>query len=115
MYKNKFNSFNNVGSMVLCGEYNETTYNNETYYLRYFIKELKIILGIYKGVSLEKTASLYEITDPKNIILFDNDQYYLWGAYMYNKTYTLVPAGIPASSNNLSLQTIVNNKLFFKI
>jgi len=108
MVQNNFDTFSNVGSGILCGDYNLEVYDNNTFHLLFLIDDFRTLLGAYKGVSLETTGLLYEITDPKKIILIDNDPYYLKGASIYNNNFVLVSGGKPASAENLSMHTIYN-------
>ena len=59
MLENNFDSFNNVGSMILCGRYNKNVYNNSISRLLPFIEDTRTLMGAYKGVSLEKNGCLY--------------------------------------------------------
>jgi FMN phosphatase YigB (HAD superfamily) len=111
MLKRNFDTFNNVGTMTLCGKENSNIYEDKVYHLLFLIDDFKTLIGAFKGVSLEETALLYGITDPKKVILIDNDPYYLRGAFMYNKNFTFIPGGSPATPENLCLERIYKHKL----
>jgi len=105
MIKNNFNTFNNIMSNILCGKFEPSIYN-------YNIDKVSIsnVLGWKKGISLKKTAEIYNITNPKKIVLLDNDPDYIRGVRLYNPDFSIICAGKPCSNENLSMKTI--NKYF---
>lgn len=103
MEKHNFNTFNNVGSYILCGVYNPEAFNaiEERNDL-----DLYNMLGWRKGLTLSKTAQLYGITNPKKMILLDNDPSYIRGLSLYNPKFNIICAGKPCSNNHMGLHTI---------
>ena len=103
MVENNFATFNNVITHILCGKFDPTVYNTK-------IGDISIydIVGWNKGLSMKKTAELYNITDPKKIILFDNDPNIIRGGNKYNKEFSIICAGQPCSNRNLSMDTVRN-------
>ena len=104
MEKHSFNTFNNVGSYILCGVYNPEAFNN--------INErndldLYNMLGWRKGLTLMSTAQLYGITDPRKMILLDNDPSYIRGLRLYNPKFNIICAGKPCSQNHMGMHTIL--------
>lgn len=102
MANHNFNTFNNVGSNILCGEYNPEMYNYD------LNTDMYTSIGVRKGISLGETAYKYGITDPKKCFLFDNDPAYLHGCFLYNNQFNLVCAGRPCGKENMSTNTIYN-------
>jgi len=104
MVNHNFDTFNNVGSNILCGQYNPEIYK----YAENFNKDIYTSLGIKKGISLSETAYRYGIYDPKKCFLFDNDPNYLHGCFLYNNNFNVVCAGRPCGKENMSTNTIYN-------
>lgn len=104
MKKHNFNTFNNVGSYILCGVYNPEAFNDigERNDL-----DLYNILGWRKGLTLSKTAQLYGITNPEKMILLDNDPSYIRGLTLYNPKFNIICAGKPCSNNHMGMHTII--------
>tara|TARA_A100001011_G_scaffold400833_1_gene519562 strand:- start:529 stop:1191 length:663 start_codon:yes stop_codon:yes gene_type:complete len=107
---NKFVSFNNVASSILCGEYNPTQY--EMNKLKIPIIEGKQSMGYQigwdKGFSLMECALKFGIINPKKMILIDNDPYFLDGAKLFNQEFILIPGGKPAAMDNLKLENLLS-------
>jgi hypothetical protein len=103
MEQHNFNTFNNVGSGILCGQYNPEAFNNSN---ERNDLDLYNMLGWRKGLTLAKTAELYDITDPKKMILLDNDPSYIKGLSLYNSNFNVICAGKPCSDNHMSMYTI---------
>lgn len=105
-----FSTFNNVGNGILRGEQNPFVYGiqNLVYTHLYGGKTYNIghHLGYLKGMTLQKTAMIYNITDPHFMILIDNDPDYISGCLDYNNCFTVIAGGKPASHMNLSLHLI---------
>ena len=103
MEKHNFNTFNNVGSYILCGVYNPEAFNDigERNDL-----DLYNILGWRKGLTLSKTAQMYGITNPEKMILLDNDPSYIRGLSLYNPKFNIICAGKPCSNNHMGMHTI---------
>ena len=101
MVRNNFDTFNNVMSNILCGKFDPSTYNANMDNV-----SISNILGWKKGLSMKKTAEIYNITNPKQIILLDNDPDYISGVKYYNPNFSVICAGKPCSNENLSMKTI---------
>jgi hypothetical protein len=97
-----FITFNNVASGVLSGKYNPAAYQD--------IKDLfngqHVMWGVLKGRSLINTAKLYDITNPKQMILFDNDPGFLKGLSIYNPEIVGVCAGKPCMQSGMTPQIV---------
>ena len=85
-------SFNNVGSYILAGKYSPEKYqqfyikpNSQNEFLTHF--------GYLKGYTMQETAIYFGITDPRRIILSDDQTTFLQGAYDYNPNFTLLCSG----------------------
>jgi len=85
-------SFNNVGSGILNGKYSPGKYeqfykkpNSQNEFLKHF--------GYLKGYSMQETGKIFGITDPRRIILCDDQTTFLQGAYDYNPNFTLLCSG----------------------
>ena len=85
-------SFNNVGSGILNGKYSPEKYqqfyikpNSQNEFLTHF--------GYLKGYTMQETAIYFGITDPRRIILSDDQTTFLQGAYDYNPNFTLLCSG----------------------
>jgi hypothetical protein len=89
-----FNTFNNVASNIIMGKYDPSVYID----IRYKFDGQHIMWGLLKARSLVITASVYDITDPKKMILFDNDPGFLEGLSMYNPDLIGICAGHPCGS-----------------
>lgn len=100
MEQHNFNTFNNVGSGILCGQYKPEAFNERN------DLDLYNMLGWRKGLTLSKTSELYGITDPKKMILLDNDPSYIKGLSLYNPNFNVICAGKPCSDNHMSMSTI---------
>ena len=101
MKEHNFDTFNNVASDILAGEYNPEGYAHIKNRYRGHI-----IWGLLKGHSLTTTAAKYNITDDTQMILFDNDPGFLQGLRKYNKNFNLVCAGDPCG-DTLKPQTVI--------
>ena len=100
MKKNNFNTFNNVGSDIVIGKYNPSAYKIP------FRMNNHLAFGWKKAISMAKTAQLYRITNPANIVLLDNDPIFIMGVNAYNSDYTTICAGEPCINKPLSMATI---------
>ena len=108
MEKNNFNTFNNVANNILSGIYDPDDYSRA----KARVKQIGLSSGIHsmdfslwgvlKGHSLVHTANLYNITDPRHMILFDNDPDYLHGLKRYHPDLVGICAGAPCGKNVLS-------------
>jgi len=102
MQKHNFDTFNNVASDILIGEYNPAGYahikNNYQGHM---------VWGLLKGHSLTTTAAKYNIQDHTKMVLFDNDPGFLQGLKKYNKNFNLVCAGKPCGPV-LTPQTVID-------
>ena len=96
MAKNNFNTFNNIGSDIIVGKYYPSAYRIP------FRMNEHLAFGWKKGISMEKTAQLYRITDPSKIVLLDNDPIFIMGVNAYNTQYRTICAGQPCTNQTLS-------------
>jgi hypothetical protein len=53
----------------------------------------RVLSGWKKGYALSETAKLYGITDPKCMILCDDDPNYIDGVLAFNPNFTIVCGG----------------------
>lgn len=81
IHENKNITFNNVMSGVVRGE----RFNYNTLPVRNY--------GYWKGYALEQTGKALGITDPKRLILCDDQISYIQGLHYYNPEYGAVCAG----------------------
>ena len=77
-------TFNNVGSKILMGKPNQLSYSN--LYNQH--------PGFLKGFALEKTANALGITNPKRMILCDDDIGFIEHFLRYNPNLTVVCSGV---------------------
>ena len=106
---NQFISFNNVGSSVLCGEYNPTIFEKHKFSLPNMEGKqgMGYQIGWAKGLTLLETGLKFGITNYKKMILIDNDPQFLEGAELFNNEFVLIPGGLPASMETMSLKNIM--------
>ena len=99
MASRNFDTFNNVANAVLSGSQNISAYQKSLAQK----PEHTFWPGWLKGMTLYETGKRYGITEPKKLIMFDNDPSYLNGLRAHNSEYTLVCAGKPCGDTlNLS-------------
>lgn len=77
-------TFNNVGSKILLGKPNELSYS----------KLSNQHPGFLKGFALEKTANAFGITNPKCMILCDDDIGFIQHFSQYNPNLNVVCSGV---------------------
>lgn len=77
-------TFNNVGSKILLGKPNELSYS----------KLSNQHPGFLKGFALEKTANALGITNPKCMILCDDDIGFIQNFLQYNPNLNVVCSGV---------------------
>jgi hypothetical protein len=77
-------TFNNVGSKILMGKTNKLSYSNLS----------NQHPGFLKGFALEKTANALGITNPKRMILCDDDIGFIQNFLEYNPNLTVVCSGV---------------------
>ncbi len=77
-------TFNNVGSKILLGKPNELSYSNLS----------NQHPGFLKGFALEKTGKALGITNPKYMILCDDDSGFIQNFLEYNPDLTVVCSGV---------------------
>jgi hypothetical protein len=77
-------TFNNVGSKILLGKPNELLYSNLS----------NQHPGFLKGFALEKSANALGITNPKCMILCDDDIGYIQNFRQYNSNLRVVCSGV---------------------
>lgn len=104
MEKHNFDTFNNVMSGILCGEYNPEAFNDN---IRRNDLDIYNMLGWRKGLTLEMTAKKYGISNPKEMFLLDNDPSYLRGLSLYNPYFNLICAGKPCSKYHMGMHSIL--------
>lgn len=82
MKKRDFDTFNNIGGQnkILMGVENEHRYDE----LLKENPEITFTHGFLKGFSLFYTSTNLGISDPKNMVLFDNDVHFIKGVKEYN-------------------------------
>ena len=95
MAKNNFNTFNNVVRNILSGTYDQDGYSEAKERAKQIGLSGHSTWGLLKGHSLVNTAKLYNITDPRQMILFDNDPAFLYGLKRYHPDLVGVCAGSP--------------------
>lgn len=100
MVQTQFNTFNNVSTFYLNGKIQPDPYTIN--------QPSDHVLGWRKGVSLLSTANLYGITDPKRMILFDDDRDYLKGILSYNNKVKAVCSG-PDCGGSLNRQLVIQS------
>jgi hypothetical protein len=91
MYDHGFNTFNNVANNIIMGKYDPSTYQD----IRNKFQGSHEMWGLLKGRSLVITASEYNISNPKKMILFDNDPIFLESLSKYNPYLVGICAGYP--------------------
>mgnify|MGYP002634350144 CR=1 FL=1 len=104
MRRHDFNTFNNVSTKIVCGRYNP-----------YLLKEMYSMndIGWNKGIALENSAEIFDITNPSKMFLFDNEPEVLLGCHHYNKNMIVIPAGEPAIHENLSVKLLQKRSRLF--
>lgn len=105
MKRNNFDTFNNVASGILTGHYNSAAYTKTL--------ENKpddvFWPGWFKGLALERSGMLYGISEPSQLILFDNDPDFLMGVRHYNSNLRVICAGMPC--NGILTKEVVSHIL----
>lgn len=104
MASRDFDTFNNVANGILSGSQNIPAFQSS------MAGKPKHAFwpGWLKGMVLQETGKRYGITNPKKLIMFDNDPNYLNGLRAHNPDYTLVCAGQPCGEN-LSLAHVTEH------
>ena len=98
-------TFNNVGSKILLGKPNELLYS----------KLSNQHPGFLKGFALEKTANAFGITNPKCMILCDDDIGYIQNFRQYNPNLSVVCSGISCGGFGARLNIDdVKNAMYFE-
>jgi len=94
-----FDTFSNVGSGMLCGKDGRQEYNKILH------KEHKN-WGHKKGLALEATHKILGITDPRKVIMFDNDPEFIAGIQEHNPNFKVICVGEPCQGGSLNLDKI---------
>jgi len=105
MNRNRFNTFNNVASGWICGTKNLNVFRSIDSYAPNGID----LYGWRKGFVLEQTARMFNISDPKKVVMFDDLENFVNGMKAYNNNFNIILVS-PNSKYKLDLQTC--RKLF---
>ena len=100
MVQHQFKTFNNVSTFYLNGKIQKDAYTKN--------QPSQSILGWRKGLSLVSTAKLYGITDPRKMILFDDNRDFLKGILDYNNKVKAVCSG-PDCGGFLNRETVISS------
>ena len=100
MMKNNFKTFNNVGSRWLCGKQDFDSFN----YIDSKVPSGIDLYGWRKGFALEQTAKMFNISNPKKIVMFDDLEYFVRGIKAFNNNFNIILIS-PDSKYKLNLKT----------
>ena len=96
MEKINFVTFNNVASGILAGK-DGKQYYDQIGYLHH------INWGYKKGLALEVTAYVVGVKDSE-VIMFDNDPFFIAGITRYNPNYKVICVGEPCGGGDLDIE-----------